>query len=190
MNEKHCLGCGVLLQDQNVLQEGYTTSLENDICQRCFRMRNYGEYQIVTKSNEEYLNILKNVSETKDVVLEEQPQTEEEQPDAEEYQPTEEELQQEAEMKAKMKAQYDEILDIQKKYKVELPKEVEDLVKQREEFFKNNDMEALIKKMQGYVNPESDKLLITWIVTRFPQLFKRLSEEEQKALIRHYNLSI
>ena len=69
MNEKHCEGCGVLLQDQNVLQEGYTTSLENNICQRCFRMKNYGEYQVVTKSNEEYLNILKTVSETKDLVL-------------------------------------------------------------------------------------------------------------------------
>ncbi len=66
---KTCMGCGVVLQDQNVLQEGYTTSLENDICQRCFRMKNYGEYQVVTKSNEEYLNILKSVGETKDLVL-------------------------------------------------------------------------------------------------------------------------
>ena len=69
MTEKRCKGCGVLLQDENVLQEGYTTSLENDICQRCFRMKNYGEYQVVTKSNEEYLNILKSVGETKDLVL-------------------------------------------------------------------------------------------------------------------------
>lgn len=68
-NEKKCLGCGVTLQDVNVLQEGYTTSLENDLCQRCFRMKNYGEYQVVTKSNEEYLNILKDVALTKDLVL-------------------------------------------------------------------------------------------------------------------------
>lgn len=68
-NEKRCKGCGVLLQDENVLLEGYTTNLENDICQRCFRMKNYGEYQVVTKSNEEYLNILKSVGETKDLVL-------------------------------------------------------------------------------------------------------------------------
>ena len=67
--EKRCSGCGVLLQDQNLLQEGYTTSLENDVCQRCFRMKNYGEYQVVTKSNEEYLKILKSVGETKDLVL-------------------------------------------------------------------------------------------------------------------------
>ncbi len=67
--EKRCNGCGILLQDENVLQEGYTTNLENDICQRCFRMKNYGEYQIVTKSNDEYLKILKSVGETKDLVL-------------------------------------------------------------------------------------------------------------------------
>lgn len=66
---KKCLGCGVLLQDENILQEGYTTSLENDICQRCFRMKNYGEYQVVAKSNDEYLSILKSVGETKDLVL-------------------------------------------------------------------------------------------------------------------------
>ncbi|MBQ3307246.1 MAG: ribosome biogenesis GTPase YqeH [Bacilli bacterium] len=68
-NEKKCQGCGVLLQDENVLQEGYTSSLENDLCQRCFRMKNYGEYQVVTKSNEEYLDILKEVGKTKDLVL-------------------------------------------------------------------------------------------------------------------------
>ena len=66
---KRCKGCGVILQDQNLLQEGYTTNLENDICQRCFRMKNYGEYQVITKSNDEYLNILKGVGETKDLVL-------------------------------------------------------------------------------------------------------------------------
>ena len=66
---KRCKGCGVVLQDQNLLQEGYTTNLENDICQRCFRMKNYGEYQVITKSNDEYLNILKGVGETKDLVL-------------------------------------------------------------------------------------------------------------------------
>ena len=68
-SEKRCEGCGVLLQDENVLQEGYTTNLENDICQRCFRMKNYGEYQVVVKSNDEYVDILKDVAQTKDLVL-------------------------------------------------------------------------------------------------------------------------
>ena len=66
---KYCSGCGVLLQDENILEEGYTASLENDICQRCFRMKNYGEYQVSTKSNEEYIEILKSIDETKDLVV-------------------------------------------------------------------------------------------------------------------------
>lgn len=69
MEDKCCLGCGVKLQDENVLGEGYTTSLDKSLCQRCFRIKNYGEYQVVTKSNEEYLDILKGVGETKDLVL-------------------------------------------------------------------------------------------------------------------------
>ena len=68
-NEKRCIGCGVLLQDENVLQEGYTTSMENDVCQRCFRLKNYGDYQVVTKSNSEYIKILEDVGKTKDLVL-------------------------------------------------------------------------------------------------------------------------
>ena len=68
-SEKRCNGCGVVLQDENVLQEGYTTNLENDICQRCFRMKNYGDYQVITKSNDEYIKILEDVSKTKDLVL-------------------------------------------------------------------------------------------------------------------------
>lgn len=68
-NDKRCKGCGVLLQDENILQEGYTTNLENDLCQRCFRMKNYGEYQVITKSNDEYIEILKSVGKTKDLVL-------------------------------------------------------------------------------------------------------------------------
>ena len=69
MNDKHCVGCGVKLQDENMLLDGYTTSIENDICTRCFRLKNYGEFQIVTRSNEEYIEILKSVNETKDLVL-------------------------------------------------------------------------------------------------------------------------
>lgn len=69
MNEKKCLGCGVVLQDENVLLEGYTVNLENDLCQRCFRLKNYGEYQATTKTNEEYQEILKTVGKTKDLVI-------------------------------------------------------------------------------------------------------------------------
>ncbi len=68
MNKK-CLGCGVELQDENITKEGYTTSMENDICKRCFRLKNYGEYQTVTKSNEEYEKILKEIAKMKELVI-------------------------------------------------------------------------------------------------------------------------
>ena len=69
MENKQCLGCGVVLQDTNIAQEGYTNSLENDYCRRCFRMKNYGEYQTSTKSNDEYIEILKSIGESNDLVL-------------------------------------------------------------------------------------------------------------------------
>ncbi len=69
MSDKFCIGCGIKLQDENISQLGYTTNLENDICSRCFRMKNYGEYQIVTNSNDDYINILKEVNKKKDLVL-------------------------------------------------------------------------------------------------------------------------
>lgn len=69
MDKKFCRGCGVELQNENISLEGYVNDLDNDICQRCFRMNNYGEYQVVTKSNEEFVSILKQVNETDDLVL-------------------------------------------------------------------------------------------------------------------------
>ena len=68
MNKK-CLGCGVELQDENMLLDGYTVNLENDLCQRCFRLKNYGEYRATTKTNEEYQQILEAVGKTKDLVV-------------------------------------------------------------------------------------------------------------------------
>ena len=70
MNEdKFCAGCGVKLQDFNMLFEGYTADLSNNLCSRCFKLKNYGEYQLTTKSNAEYIDILKSINETKDLVL-------------------------------------------------------------------------------------------------------------------------
>ncbi|MDD3241528.1 MAG: 50S ribosome-binding GTPase [Bacilli bacterium] len=68
MNKK-CNGCGVSLQEDNITLEGYTTSIDNDLCQRCFRIKNYGEYQTVAKSNDEYIPILRSINDTKDLVI-------------------------------------------------------------------------------------------------------------------------
>lgn len=39
----HCKGCGVKLQVTDQKNIGYALSLENDFCQSCFRLKNYGE---------------------------------------------------------------------------------------------------------------------------------------------------
>ena len=69
MNSKKCKGCGVELQDNNMLQPGYVTDLGQDFCRRCFRLKNYGDYQVVVKKTEEYIEILKSVGKTKDLVV-------------------------------------------------------------------------------------------------------------------------
>ena len=64
-----CLGCGVILQNGDVTRLGYTKNLDNDLCERCFRIRNYNDYKFVVKDNNDYINILKNISKTKSLVL-------------------------------------------------------------------------------------------------------------------------
>lgn len=66
---KYCKGCGVRLQDNNMLLEGYTNDISSDFCRRCFRLKNYGEYEVVTKTNDEYIEIIKDIGETKSLVL-------------------------------------------------------------------------------------------------------------------------
>lgn len=66
---KYCMGCGVRLQDNNVLLEGYTNDLSKDLCRRCFRLKHYGEYELSSKSNEEYIEIVKSIGNTKSLVL-------------------------------------------------------------------------------------------------------------------------
>ncbi len=68
MNKK-CLGCGVLLQETNKEELGYVNSLDLDLCERCFRVRNYGDYTVVSKDNEKFLQIVKDINHTRDLVL-------------------------------------------------------------------------------------------------------------------------
>ena len=47
---KKCIGCGIELQNENVLNTGYTPNLENDLCMRCFKVKHYGETSVITKN--------------------------------------------------------------------------------------------------------------------------------------------
>ena len=52
-----CIGCGDIL-DSN-----------NNLCERCFRIRNYNEYKVVIKDNNDYVEILKNINNLDLVIL-------------------------------------------------------------------------------------------------------------------------
>lgn len=71
MNKK-CRGCGASFQTDNSNLEGFIKkeNLEKStLCERCFKIRNYGEYQKITKKNDDFFEILKQINKTKDLVV-------------------------------------------------------------------------------------------------------------------------
>ncbi len=67
MNKK-CQGCGIILQTEDPNKEGYTTNIENKVCTRCFRLKNYGEYKITQRTNIDYKKILSRITD-EDLVI-------------------------------------------------------------------------------------------------------------------------
>ncbi len=55
------MGCGAYLQTEDIEKEGYVESLDRDTCERCFKLKNYGEYKEVNLNNEDFLKIIKNI---------------------------------------------------------------------------------------------------------------------------------
>lgn len=68
MNKK-CIGCGALLQTIDKEQEGYIKKEDSLLCERCFRIKNYGDYKVVVKDNNEFVKILEEISKTGDLVV-------------------------------------------------------------------------------------------------------------------------
>lgn len=71
MNKK-CLGCGSIMQYENKDADGYIEEKNYDsalICRRCFRMKYYGEYYSAKKKNDEFIDIVKSIDKTNDLVL-------------------------------------------------------------------------------------------------------------------------
>lgn len=64
-----CIGCGVILQDTNKDKEGYTPNLNNNLCERCFKIRHYNEYKYIDKDNAYYKQILKQIEKENNLVL-------------------------------------------------------------------------------------------------------------------------
>ena len=63
-----CIGCGAILTS-DITKEGYTASIGSKLCERCFRIRNYNEYQVVIKDNADYIDILKSINVDSLVIL-------------------------------------------------------------------------------------------------------------------------
>ena len=60
MNSK-CIGCGITLQDKNNVLDGYVSKNDYRLCERCFKIKNYGQNKIVVTGNEDYLKIFDNI---------------------------------------------------------------------------------------------------------------------------------
>ena len=56
-----CTGCGINLQTTNNTNLGYTTNIETKLCERCFRLKNYGEYKAVSLNNKDYTKIISSI---------------------------------------------------------------------------------------------------------------------------------
>lgn len=63
-----CVGCGITLQFINKEELGFTNSEERQICERCFRLKNYGEYKAVSLNNKDYEQIIKNIKDNSLIV--------------------------------------------------------------------------------------------------------------------------
>ena len=65
---KKCTGCGVILQTADINKEGYVDNIEKEVCERCFKLKNYGQYKEVTLDNKTYKEILSSIPQNSLVV--------------------------------------------------------------------------------------------------------------------------
>ena len=69
---RKCIGCGANFQCDNKNKIGYIRKEKIDtatLCERCFKIRNYGELIEVESEEEEYIKIYKEINKTNDLVL-------------------------------------------------------------------------------------------------------------------------
>lgn len=69
---KKCIGCGATFQFENPLKPGFIEE-ENFsnalVCKRCFRIKNYGDYQVINKDIKDYQKIFDVIKKKNDLVL-------------------------------------------------------------------------------------------------------------------------
>lgn len=69
---KKCLGCGALFQMEDHKKAGFIEKENFDkavICKRCFRIKNYGDYEVINKDIKDYEKIFDEISKRRDLIL-------------------------------------------------------------------------------------------------------------------------
>lgn len=69
---KKCLGCGALFQMKDPKKAGFIEKENFDkavICKRCFRIKNYGDYEVINKDIKDYEKIFNEISKRRDLIL-------------------------------------------------------------------------------------------------------------------------
>ncbi|MFD2657272.1 ribosome biogenesis GTPase YqeH [Gracilibacillus thailandensis] len=73
MEKIFCEGCGAEIQTEDKSKSGYVpkSALENEqiICQRCFRLKHYNEVQDVEYTDDDYLRMINQISDTNSLVV-------------------------------------------------------------------------------------------------------------------------
>ena len=74
MITKKCIGCGIKLQYEDSKKEGYVPEekfiMEEELlCQRCFKIKNYGQNTVNNLKKEDYLEEVSRTVEKADIIL-------------------------------------------------------------------------------------------------------------------------
>ena len=64
-----CNSCGAILQDVDTNKEGYVKDINLNLCERCFRIKNYNDYKVISKTNNDFESIFKEINDSKDLVI-------------------------------------------------------------------------------------------------------------------------
>ena len=56
MNNR-CIGCGILLQNVDKNKDGYVSRDDYRLCERCFKIKNYGQNKEINVGNEDYFGL-------------------------------------------------------------------------------------------------------------------------------------
>lgn len=71
---RRCYGCGAILQDKNPKMTGYIPSIkiqeeEEQLCERCYKLRHYNEVDTTPHFNDDYVNILKEANKSQSLIV-------------------------------------------------------------------------------------------------------------------------